>query len=64
MAITLVSPIVPGIRPSNISILLGVVQGVTEEPIAKAKEAEKQEAYKQVLSEADICPLLVIGDVT
>lgn len=34
-------------------LLLGVVQGVTEEPIAKAKEAEKQEAYKQVLSEAD-----------
>lgn len=33
--------------------LLGVVQGVTEEPIAKAKEVEKQEAYKQVLSEAD-----------
>ena len=33
--------------------LLGVVQGVTEEPIAKAKEDAKQEAYKQVLSEAD-----------
>lgn len=34
-------------------LLLGVVQGVTEEPIAKAKEAARQEAYKQVLSEAD-----------
>ncbi len=42
MAITLVA-----------GLLLGVVQGITEEPIAKAKEAAKQEACKQVLGEAD-----------
>lgn len=34
-------------------LLLGVVQGVTEKPIANAQEEAKQEAYKQVFSSAD-----------
>lgn len=34
-------------------LLLGLVYEVTKEPIALSKEKAKQEAYKQVLSEAD-----------
>lgn len=34
-------------------LLLGVVYGVTKEPIANAKANSKQEAFQSVLSDAD-----------
>ena len=33
-------------------LLLGVVYGITKEPIAEAQENTKQEAYRSVLSDA------------
>lgn len=34
-------------------LLLGVVYGVTKDPIAKAQEEAKQEAFRSVLSDAE-----------